>query len=294
MDIHERPSVSYVVFLGNNDATVRSWVLNTPTSGQLSLLSTYRGHTGPVRTVAYARMRDSERIFSGSDDTEIAVWDRSGDRVRRICGHEAAVLSICVSGDQVFSSSRDKTIRVWDLNTGENISIIRDHTAPINEIKLSPDGRWVVSASDDGSLRTWDSQTGEPLTQQHMPFRLLSVDISRDGNVIACSGADGQVHTWCPWIQPAVWPDSFMRKMHGEEYCPIDDQGILVDATFRKVNDKDGWLCGPEGQVMCWIPPEHRQGLLQREVNVVGAWETALDLRSFAHGTKWEECKASD
>ena len=279
-------------FLGNNDATVRSWALNTPTSGQFSPLSTYRGHTGPVRSVTYARMGNSERIVSGSDDTEIAIWDGNGDRLLKICGHEAAILSISVSGDKVFSSSRDKTIRVWDLNTGENIFIIRGHTAPINDIKLSPDGRWVVSASDDGSLRIWDAQTYKPLTlPQCIPFRILSVDVSSDGSLIACSGAGNQVHTWRPdMVQPAVWPDSFMRKMHGREYCPIDDQGILVDAILRS----DGWLRGPMGQVMCWIPPEHRQGLLQRAVNVVGVQETALDLRSVAHGTKWEECAASD
>jgi WD40 repeat protein len=294
MHIRERPSsVSYFVVLGNNDATVRSWALHTPVFGQLNPLATYLGHTGPVRTVAYARMRDSERIVSGSDDAEIAIWDGNSDKlVRKICGHEAAILSISVSGDKVFSGSKDKTIRVWDLDTGDNISIIRGHTAPINEVKLSPDERWVVSASDDGSLRIWDSQTGEPLMlPRSMPFRILSVDISRDGNLIACSGADGQVHTWRPdMAQPAVWPDSFMRKMHGRKYCPIDDQGILVDATLRS----DGWLCGPMGQIMCWISPAHRQGLLQRAVSVVGARETALDLRNFAHGTRWEQCAASN
>ena len=281
-----------VTFLGNEDATVRSWALNTPTSGQLSPLSTYRGHTGPVRAVAYAHMRDSERIISGSDDTEIVIWDGDSNCLRRISGHEAAILSISVSGEKVFSSSGDKTIRVWDLNTGENISIFRGHTAPINDIKPLPDGRWVVSASDDGSLRIWDAQTGNPLAlPQRMPFRILSVDISRDGNHIAFSGTDNQVHIWCPdMAQPPVWPDSFMRKLHGREYCPIDDQGILVDATLRS----DGWLCGPMGQIMCWIPREYRQGLLQRAVNIVGAQETALDLRSFVHGTKWEKCIANN
>ena len=259
--------------------------------GQLSPLSTYLGHTGPVRTVSCARIGDSEIIVSGSDDAEIAIWDRDTDRlVQKFGGHEAAILSVALSGDKVFSSSKDKTIRVWDLD-GDNIFIIRGHTAPINEIKLSPDESWVVSASDDGSLRIWDSKTGKPLTSPlSLPFRILSVDISRDGTLITCAGADGQVHTWCPNIaQPTVWPDSFMRRMRGREYCPIDNQGILTDAILRS----DGWLCGPMGQTMCWIPPAHRQGLLQRAVSVVGARETALDLRNFAHGTKWEQCAAS-
>ncbi len=293
MHIHVWSSqVSHVIIPGNDDTTVRSWALNTPISGQLTPLFTYHGHTGPVRTVAYVRMGDSKIIVSGSDDAEIALWDGDSDRlVRKICGHEAAVLSISVSGDKIFSSSEDTTIRVWDLDTGDNISIIRGHTGPINGIKLSPDGGWIVSASDDGSLRIWDWQSVTLLTlPQCMPFRILCVDVSRDGKLIACSGADDLVHTWCPdMAQPVSWPDSFMRKMHGQEYCPIDDQGILADATLRS----DGWLCGPMGQTMCWIPPAHRQGLLQRTVSVVGARETALDLRNSAHGTIWGQCAAN-
>jgi WD40 repeat protein len=286
--IRERPfRVTYVVAVGNDDATVRTWTLNTPISDQLSLLSTYHGHSGPVRTVSYARM--GEGIVSGSDDTEIAIWEGEGDTpIRKLRGHDGAVLSICVSGDKIFSSSEDKTIRVWDLDTGDIKSIIRGHTAPINAIKSSPDGRWIVSASDDASLRIWDSQTGELLTlPQCMPFRILTVDVSRDGKLIACGGADGQVHIWCPdMAQPAVWPDSFMRKVHGREYCPIDDQGILANASLGS----DGWMRGPMKEAMCWIPPAHRQGLLQRTVGVLGTRETALDLRDVAHGTKWEQC----
>jgi hypothetical protein len=46
MHIRERPSrTPYVVIPGNNDATIRSWALNTPISGKLTPLSTYLGHT---------------------------------------------------------------------------------------------------------------------------------------------------------------------------------------------------------------------------------------------------------
>ena len=297
----ERPAlVTYVFAVGNEDESVRSWTLDNSSTGTLSPLSTYVGHTAPVRTVAYAHM--GKNIVSGSEDGEIAVWKggntRDSDKlVWKKQGPDGAILSICVSSDKIFSSSKDKPIRVWDLDTGNNRStgtdVVLGHTAPatINEIKLSPDGRWIVSASDDGSLRVWDSETGRPFTlPQRMPFRIISIDFSRDGKLIACGGADGRVHTiLCPdMAQPAdVWPDSFIRKVQGREYCPVDDQGILANATFGS----DGWLRGPMGEAMCWIPLEHRQGLLlPRSVGVLGARETALDLRNAAHGTNWEQC----
>ena len=241
-----------------------------------------------MRAVAYAH--NDERIISGSEDTEIAVWEGGGSNklVWKIRGHDGPILSISVSGEEIFSSSEDKTIRVWALDTGVCRVTITGHTAPINAIRLSPNGQWIASASDDARLRIWDARTGEPLRlPQTMPSRIFSVTVSRDSKQIVCGGADGQVHVWRPdMTRPVVWPDSFIRKVHGLEYCPLDDQGILANGTLRD----DGWLCGLTGEAMCWIPPEHRPGLLQRTVGVLGAPETALDMRKFVHGTDWERC----
>ena len=115
-----------------------------------------------MRTVTYARK--DERIVSGSEDAEIAVWEGDSNKlVRKLKGHDDMIFSIAVVGEKIFSSSEDKTIRVWDLDTGHVESIIDGHTAPINAIKLSPDGQWIVSASDDAPMRVLDSRTG----QQH-------------------------------------------------------------------------------------------------------------------------------
>jgi WD40 repeat protein len=280
-----------VLISGNEDKTVRSWTLDAPFSAKLGLLSIYSGHTGPVKTVACAHSGD--RIISGSEDAEIAVWEggKSNRIVWKIRGHDGPILSISVSGEEIFSSSEDKTIRVWALDTGVLRIIIPGHTAPINSIRLSHDGQWILSASDDARLKIWDTRTGKPRRlPQIMSSRILSVAVSRDSKQIVCGGADGKVHVWCPDLaHPEVWPDSFIREVHGLEYCPIDDQGILANATLRG----DGWLCGSTGEAICWIPPDHRSGLLQRTVGVLGAPETALDMRNFVHGTDWDRCAAN-
>lgn len=287
--IRDRPRLTYVATVGNDDATVRSWTLDDHMPGMLSPLLTYRGHTSPVRTVTYARK--GERIVSGSEDAEIAVWEGgdSNELLWKLQGHDGVIISIAVAGEKIFSGSEDKTIRVWDLDTGDVESIIHGHTAPINAIKLSPDGRWIVSASDDDCMRILDSRTGQQhMVPQPMPCRIISVAMSRDGTLVACCGTDGQVHIWRPdMVAPIVWPDGFVRRMHGSEYCPVDDQGIYVDAELQD----DGWLCGSTGEVMCWIPPAHRLGLLtKRTEGILGLPGTALDVRKFVHGTKWEQC----
>jgi WD40 repeat protein len=232
-----------------------------------------------------------ERIVSGSEDAEIAVWEggESNKLIWKQQGQDGAKLSMAIAGEKIFSSSEDKTIRVWDLDTGDIKSIIHDHTAPINAIKLSLDGRWIVSASDDARIRVLDPHTGQQhMLPELMPCRIISVAISRDGKLVACCGVDGQVHIWYPDMEaPAAWPDSFIRRVHGLEHCPVDDQGIHVNTTLQD----DGWLYGSTGEVMCWIPPAHRLGLMtQWTKDIFGVPVTALDARKFVHGTRWEQC----
>ena len=242
--------------------------------------------------MAYAR--GGEFIVSGSADAEIAVWEGSfSDKcLRQFGGHGSAVLSIRVFDDKIFSSSEDRTIRIWELSTGHALkSILHGHTGPINAIALTPDGSRIVSASDDASLRIFDSETGEPCTLPlRMSQRMFAVTISHDGTLVACSGADMCVHVWrANMARRAVWPDNFIRKARGLEFCLVDEQGFLAD--FNPPDD--GWLRGSMNEPMCWIPSVYRAGLwTPRTVGILGALETIIDMRSFVHGTDWEQCRA--
>jgi WD40 repeat protein len=202
------------------------------------------------------------------------------------------VLSIRVFDEKIFSSSEDRTVRIWELSTGHALkSILTGHTGPINAIALTPDGNRIVSASEDASLRIFDSETGEPCT---LPLRMsepmFSASVSHDGALVACSGADADVHVWranMAWRE--VWPDEFIRKARGLEFCPVDEQGFLADPNLSA----DGWLRASTNEPMYWISPGYRACLwTPRTVEILGALETMVDLRSFVHGTDWEQCRA--
>jgi WD40 repeat protein len=242
--------------------------------------------------VAYAC--GGEFIVSGSANAEVAVWEgsTSDKRLRQFGGHGGAVLSIRVFDNKIFSGSEDRTIRIWDLSTGHALkSILNGHMAPINSIALAPNGSRIVSTSDDASLRIFDSETGEPCTLPlHMSERMFAVTVSHDGALIACGGADMCVHVWrANMTRHDVWPDNFIRKERGLEFCLVDEQGFL--AGFNSPDD--GWVRGSTNEPMYWIPSAYRAGLwTPRTVRILGALETIIDLRNFVHGTNWEECRA--
>jgi WD40 repeat protein len=57
----------------------------------------------------------------------------------------------------MFSGSLDRSIRVWDLSveTPKILLALRDHTAAVTSLVLSPDGEELISGSQDDTVRIW-------------------------------------------------------------------------------------------------------------------------------------------
>jgi hypothetical protein len=72
---------------------------------------------------------------------------------------------------------------------------------------------------------------------------------------------------------------------------------LIEDDFDLKNNSKDmlkmdqGWIMGPQSQLLLWVPYEH-QHMLYWPGNrlVIGTHATALDLRQFVHGPIWHHC----
>ncbi|MFN6103267.1 MAG: WD40 repeat domain-containing protein, partial [Planctomycetaceae bacterium] len=108
--------------------------------------TTFRGHTGPVFSVAYSP--DGKRIVSGSQDNTLKVWDAAtGQATLTLTGHTATVTSVAYSpdGKRIVSGSFDNTLKVWDAATGQATLTLTGHTDSVLSVAYSPDGTRIVS-----------------------------------------------------------------------------------------------------------------------------------------------------
>ena len=65
-------------------------------------------------------------------------------------------LVLSTDGKRLYSGSQDSTIKVWDLGAGKETLTLSGHTAQVSSLVLSADGKRLYSGSDDRSIKVWD------------------------------------------------------------------------------------------------------------------------------------------
>ncbi|KAF8143574.1 hypothetical protein K438DRAFT_2029550 [Mycena galopus ATCC 62051] len=310
---------------GSADKTLRVWDIATGRTTH----GPFIGHDGGIWSVSFSK--DSKRIVSGSADGSIRIWDAKSEMLPDIPVFDSEVWSVSfLDNDRVSSGSSDKHVREWNAKTGQLLaSAIDDNWAgrftpgkqasvPISDcdnqpwvVALSPDSRYRVTGSNSGLLSIWNQETNsllhEPIKAHHAV--IWSLVFSSDGTYIASASADRTICLWETKTGAAV--GSPLRGHTGEvwsvDFSP--DASLLVsgsaDRTIRLwdisnlnnlgtwTEQVGGWIKGPNEELLLWVPPYSREGLLwPGTVLGIGKHITKLDLTNFIVGIDWTKTAA--
>ncbi|OJD13698.1 hypothetical protein AJ78_05878 [Emergomyces pasteurianus Ep9510] len=129
----------------------------------------FRAHD---RHVVTCLQFDTDKILTGSDDTNINVYDTKTGALRATLeGHEGGVWALEYHGNTLVSGSTDRSVRVWDIAAAECTQVFQGHTSTVRCLQILlpvavgklPDGTpnmmpkhpLIITGSRDSNLRIW-------------------------------------------------------------------------------------------------------------------------------------------
>ncbi|RZC79127.1 hypothetical protein C5167_003345 [Papaver somniferum] len=109
-------------------------------------------HVGPVTCVAL----DEARIYSGSWDMTVRVWDRSLMKCLKVLRHSDWVWSLVPRGGTVASTA-GAVVYVWDIDTGDLDAVIQNpHVGDTCSLARNQTGDVFFTGGEDGGIKMFE------------------------------------------------------------------------------------------------------------------------------------------
>jgi hypothetical protein len=133
-----------------DDETIVVWDLHT-----LTWIHTLLEHDRSVNCLCVSPT--SNRLYSGSDDNTIIVWDTVSYACVGAMGDDGWVNSLCLSedGSRLYSGSGGGNITVWDTATNACIATWHAHSDPVYYLCLSSKTNRLISSCGYDTINVW-------------------------------------------------------------------------------------------------------------------------------------------
>lgn len=236
----------------------------------------------------YALCADSgrKRVYAGSDDTSIYVFDPESEKkepLARWSRHDNYVSGLVFLErpiPNIVSASYDRRLIWWDVDKGEPIRTVEEaHQGWIRDLIATPDGNLLITCGDDMLVKLWDTETGRLVrmlaghatqTPQGHVTALYTVAVSPDGNYLAGGDRIGEVRVWetatgtlaQTFKVPVLYtydPRQRKRSMGGIRALAFSADGnLLASGGIGQVGNVDGLLGPAHVEIWDWRKPQQR------------------------------------
>lgn len=153
------------------------------------LFNTYRDESGVaiVEELLYKPEAKIESLLEEQKHCLHAVANTAFCISHKKNRHSSVDCCVVLPDGRIASGLSDKTIRIWDIDTGECLRTLNEHTDRVCSLAVLRDGR-IVSGSGDRTIRIWDADTGKcsRVLKRHTD-RVSSLAVLSDGRIVSGS-----------------------------------------------------------------------------------------------------------
>jgi WD40 repeat protein len=165
------------------------------------LLKDFGGHDKNVS--AFYKTPHNKHFVTSSWDGITRLWDfETGACIKKLKHpktEKRGIISLAVSQDEIFTGSDNGYIIAWSAKTGKSLRSFKLNTDNIHGICVTPDKSRIIVCLRElyDNLRLLDAKNGEQLKSYFGHINtVFSIDLSRDGRLLASGSADNTVKLW--------------------------------------------------------------------------------------------------
>jgi WD40 repeat protein len=139
---------------------------------------------------------NGKTIVGASFNCEIHGWDvQTGNELWVLRGHPTQIFHLGYDGEGQMISACSEQVRLWDLSTGSCIQQINIARDSGNGLIYRPP--LLVTGSDNGVVKFWNLDTGKCLqTYRGNAPRVMELTTNQRDSIVATTQDDGTLHLW--------------------------------------------------------------------------------------------------
>ena len=144
---------------------------------------------------------DGKQLFTASNHgapnaTSLQVWNlEDGEEVLTLCEHTSVVSEVAVLSDGQRAISASNDLKVWDLKRGVQLFTLPNCGGCIESVAVVPKGQGVLFTSGD-QLKIWDLQSRTEALTLGNHTQARAIAITPDGQGAISGSSDGTLRVW--------------------------------------------------------------------------------------------------